>query len=771
MIYHSILRQVFCCLLMVLLHSGYAFGSDSLKGIVCDSNTGQPIVGAAIKIDKLSKHVFTNSRGEFEFADLDIGSHKLTCSVLGYSRHFETVAMSGSDSTVIEIFLKPEIIPAENLTITATRFGEARFELPLNISLTTNRIMAERSQSSTADLIREEPGVLVQKTTHGHGSPIIRGLIGKYVLLLYDGIRLNKPTFRFGANQYLNTISAGSFDRIEIVRGPSSVMYGSDAIGGVINMIPESSIGIKPKLSISPEFVTRYSSADNGKAANLILDGHYNGYYAAIGVGLKDIDDISGGGNIGKQSPTGWDELSSSIRLAYELNNKTTISGTYLGVRQSDVPRFDKYTSGQFERYIYDPQNRDLYSITLNSRAIGSGFNVLKINFSYQDEEEGRTEQKTGSSQETHSLDRLSTIGGFAQLMAKPIARHWLSFGGEYYRDKVDSERRLTTDANDTPIRPTYPDNTYYHSAGLFFQDDFQVTDNLSIISGLRYSWFKIYSPLGLPYGAFEESYSNLTAALGFSFRPAAGLNILSRWSRGFRAPNLNDTVVLKYSSSGVDAPSYNLKPEISNSFETGVKIYNNLYTGSLFIYYNNLSDLIDRQPGLYNGLPYYDENGNNTQDENEFDIFQKYNVDNAAIYGIEYECKVKLSEHYLTRFNCFWTRGENLTDKEPMSRIPPLMGLGAIRYIANDQLWYEFYFRLASAQKRLSSRDIDDTRIEPGGTPGWYTLNLRTQIKFRNYALTILLENLNNRAYKEHGSGVYSPGRNLVLSFSYSPE
>jgi len=355
-------------------------------------------------------------------------------------------------------------------------------------------------------------------------------------------------------------------------------------------------------------------------------------------------------------------------------------------------------------------------------------------------------------------------------IAARP--EHMLFVGGEYYSDVVSSyaseSESIGGVVNTGEIRGTFPDDSKYSSLGLFLQDEWSYCTCLKLTAGMRYSRITMKSPLGAPFGSFDESYDNMTGAFSVSYMPIESLNLIGRWSRGFRAPNLNDAVVLKYSSSGVDAPSLDLSPENSNNVEVGLKIRTEKTSESLMFFYNRLSNLIDRRPGTYDGLSFFDENGNGIQDPDEYDIYQKFNVGKAHIFGFEFDGAWSVGDRWQFRSNCFWTSGENETDDEPMSRIPPLMGMFAARYTVDDRLWAEAYVRAAGDQNRLSQRDIDDTRIGPNGTPGWVTLNLRGRKVFGDIAATLAVENLTDKLYKEHGSGVYSSGRNLVFTLSY---
>jgi outer membrane receptor protein involved in Fe transport len=558
--------------------------------------------------------------------------------------------------------------------------------------------------------------------------------------------------------------------RIEVVRGPASVMYGSDAIGGIVNLIPNTLPEYSRSLRVSPQVAIRYSSADEGYSASVKLNGNYKSFSSAYAVTVKKIGHLRAGGDIGKQIPTGWEEVNHSLRIGLILNSKNSLIIDHLAARHNEVPRYDKYVSGDFEKYVYDPQNRDLISLTLKSKNPTSTFQDLKTNISYQREVEGRIQKKTDMIHYTVAEDKITTWGGCIQASFVPQAGHHIICGLEHYRDRIRSEQdRIENDVIES-IRPSYPDGSKYLSVGLFLQDKWHIGKNIILATGIRYSSYGIDSPLEDPFGRYEDTFGDITELLALSYYPFSQLNLIARWSNGFRAPNLNDAVVLKTSSSGVDAPSPYLKSENSSNFEVGMKFKHAVIEGSLFGFYNKLDNLIDRCHGIYNGLTFLDENGNGIKDIDEFDIYQKCNIARARIYGIEYGSILKFNQQWFIRTNLFWTFGVNITDNEPLSRIPPLMGMVAIRHHLGKTAWFELYARIAGAQRRLSARDIDDSRIDPAGTDSWATLNFRTGFHLNKIDINVNLTNIADYAYKEHGSGVYSPGRNLAISVTYTP-
>jgi len=708
--------------------------------------------------------------GRFSLTNELNGKQILIIQHVAYIEKHVQLNLPQKKTRKIKVHLKPSAISFDEIVFTASRRMENVFKSHQNISIASGDDISHRSSSNTADALKEQPGVLVQKTTAGHGSPIIRGLIGKNVLLLYNGIRLNKPTFRFGANQYMNTINAENLDRIEVTKGPGSVMYGSDAIGGIINMISDPHLrdGLSP--GIQSKWSARYGSSDRSKMFFFSLGYKARKYYISSNFGIKNIGDLKAGNNIGRQTPTGYKEWNGNLKFGYQFNQQTAVNFDFLTVQQDEVPRYDKYVTGQYKTYLYMPQNRYLSAITIRSQPqIFKWISSYVWNFSYQFEAEGTRERKSGSNSEIRNHNDLTTWGSYLQMNTALNTRQILTYGYEFYFDQIKSSRSRVENSVTEAQRGNFPDGSTYKSLGIFINDNFIVTSTTDITFGLRWSQVNLTSPLEAPFGNFEDTYRDFTGTVGISYKPNLWLNLIVTYAKGFRAPNFNDAVVLKVSNAGVDAPSPGLKPEKCHNFELGAKFHHNKFDGSMFLYYNHLRDLIDRYQGNYNGLNFYDENQNGIRDSDEVDIYQKRNAARAFIAGCELTGNLRLSPIWNLSGFIFWTYGMNRTFDEPMSRIPPLMGKISLKYIPMSKFWFELFIRSAAKQDRLSSRDIDDSRIPKGGTLGWTTLNVRSFWELSDHLqFNFIFENIFDKAYKEHGSGIYSPGKGIVFEIQF---
>lgn len=657
----------------------------------------------------------------------------------------------------------------DEMVVTATRVEEQIFSIPQAVTRMDRREIEEGIYRGTPDALAQQPGIMVQKTAQGQGSPFIRGLTGKHVLILVDGVRLNNSTFRFGPNQYLATIDPASIDHMEIVRGPASVLYGSDALGGVINIITRKRQDFSHDRDNNGDVNLVYGSADNEKTYRAAIEGNVSSFGFWGGGDYRDFGDLEGGGDVGTQQHTGYDEYHANAALSYKLAGQGRMDLTIQQTRQNNVPRTDKFIYSN-ESQVFDPQERTAVAGHFLQTNPGLVFaDRVQASLSYQLQKEYLESQKFGSDLVKNNEDEVHTAGLTAQADLLAGERHLLTYGLEYYRDQVDSSRFDTEAGVTTSKTGSFPDNSRYYTSGVFLQDEYQLTNATSVVAGLRYSNFRVKSELE-DFGTLNETFDDWTGSLRFTTAIMPQWRLFGGIARGFRAPNLDDLVVLKSTNEGVDVPSPNLDSEESINYELGLKLNSSRWQGTVVAYYSDYSDLIERGPGTYQGLTYIDDNGNGVQDEGEDNVVQKFNVGDAYIWGLELDTRVVLDPVWTVFGNITYAYGKDQMLDEPLSRIPPArLLLGVRRQVPGESWWVEPYTEVVADQRRVSSRDESDPRIGSRGTAGYATLNVRGGWEIsQQHALQLALNNIADRAYKVHGSGVYGPGRELKVSYRY---
>jgi hemoglobin/transferrin/lactoferrin receptor protein len=672
------------------------------------------------------------------------------------------------------------VLPEVN--ITARRIKAPPMRLPYLVNAIEAEELNERLPRTLPEALRDTPGVMVQKTAHGQGSPFIRGFTGFRTLLLVDGIRLNNSTFREGPNQYWNTVDSLTIDRLEVVKGPSSVHYGSDAIGGTVNALTTGPTGYADGFGWERRAFYRVSSAESSHTARAEVSGHFDqdvGFF--LGGSWKDYGDLRGGQEVRRQKATGYLDRDLDGKVEWHVNPDARIVVAHQTVDQDDAWRTHRTTQGAFWRgttvgtdqvLSYD-QNRHLSYVQYHAERL-SGF-AQEVHASVSHHLQGETEfRRLAAGTATEQGVEVTTLGlNFHLVSATPVGR-WV-YGAEYYHDWVGSFRRNYNAASaltGTPAQGPVADDAAYHLAGLFAEDTIPFLDERVELSlGGRFTYAaadaaRVINPVGGATMGVSDSWHAFTG----SARVIWHVDERDRWhvfagaSQGFRAPNLSDLTRFDIAQTGeLETPQPNLKPEHFLTLESGVKVQHERFTAQASYFHTLVSDLIVRTPtgAIIGGLA----------------EVTKLNSGSGHIHGLEFDGSVRLNPLWTLRANATWMEGwldvfpasvGAAKRREPASRLMPATTQLALKYLAPAQRWWaEAGATVAAQQNRLSSSDVRDTqRIPPGGTPGFAVYHFRAGWQAaKGFSLTGAIENLTDEDYRVHGSGLNEAGRNFILA------
>lgn len=667
----------------------------------------------------------------------------------------------------------------DELVVTATRGEDVSFDLPyFTHTLSGAEAFGRRLSRTTTDALAETPGVSAQKTAFGQGSPFLRGFTGFRTLLLVDGVRLNNSTFRDGPNQYWNTVDAYSLDRIELVKGPASVLYGSDAIGGTLNAITRGRPGYDQGWLGDARTTYRYASAERSHVGRLEAGGS-RGEEAGLDVGVtwKEYGDYSAGRHQGLLRETGYDEIDGDLRLEVSPGPHLRLVSLYQHVEQDSVPRTHKTvfakpwhgtTVGTDLRRDLD-QQRDLAYLQLHWEETDLPVETVRASLSYQRQEEERFRMRGDLRRDRQGVT-VGTVGLWALAeVPSPLGRFTL--GADYYHDEVDSFRKefdATGALTSVGIQGPVGDDARYDLLGLYLQDDVELLAGLRLVSGLRYTHAaaragEVTDPVTGQEISISDEWDHLGGSLRGVYTVLEGWNLFAGASQGFRAPNLSDLTRLDTARTNeIETPSPGLDPERYLSLEVGSKERAGFISAQVSYHYTFIREMIVRYPtGVTIGT--------------DFEV-QKENLGDGYLHGVEAEAEAHLFEGWSLFGGFSWTEGSVDTyptsvrrkARRPVDRVPPLQGLVGLRWRRKDgAAWGEAYARMAGKQDQLSPRDEADTqRIPPGGTPGYVVLGIRGGIRLGDrLGATLAIENLTDRDYRIHGSGQNEPGTNVIVS------
>jgi hemoglobin/transferrin/lactoferrin receptor protein len=611
---------------------------------------------------------------------------------------------------------------------------------------------------TTPEALSGSSGIFIQKTNHGGGSPFIRGLTGNQILLLSDGIRLNNSIFRYGPNQYFNTIDVYSISHIEAIKGTGSVQFGSDALGGVIQVFTKEP-NFSPKKKLLTEVQLKAVTQKMEWTSHADMQYQTKKTAFLIGATIREFGDLYGGDTTGKQSPSAYKENAINGKFKYKINDQLVLTFAYQYLEQRDVPLYHKVHLENFNYYYFEPQKRQLGYARLEKTGKIKLLTKTTFTISSQKSNETRSYYKNNNVNRFIEKDQISTNGLTIDILSQ-LKKNWLANSGiEYYHDKVRSSREQITMASNShkQLRGLYPDLATNANFSVYTLHHFQFNP-LRIEAGLRYNKFNLLIPdtgkMGSNPTEIRIYPSSMVANLAALIQISSTQSLFASFSTGYRLPNIDDMGTLGLVDFRYELPTYDIKPEKSYNTEIGYRLMTQKALASISFYYMHLSDLITRAQMVGAKIEGYN-------------VYKKQNNQESYLKGLDFSFSKLLFKKFKLLGNISYCFGQNLTKNEPLRRIPPLNGRFLATYeYKKFQLQSELLF--AFDQKRLAQGDKEDNRIPAGGTPGWQIYNLSGSFKFQKMHVFTGIQNILNQDYRTHGSGINGMGRSLYLTLQF---
>lgn len=644
------------------------------------------------------------------------------------------------------LLLKSIVVTANRMETDANRIVDA-------VATLAHAEIVRIAPMNTPDVLGAVPGVWMQRTNHGGGSPFIRGLTGYHTLLLVDGIRFNNSTFRSGPNQYLSTIDPLLIERVEVLRGQGSVQYGSDGIGGIAQLFFREPTFTSKQLLLKGRLYGKTLSEDMEYAGRGEVELSTPNVALLGGISYKNFGDIKAGGDLGVLKSTGYNEHSWDIKAKVKLGH-TMLTMAWQRLVQSDVPLYHQLVSNTYTRYHFNPQQRNLGYLRLETFSERKFVSSIRYTIGHLNSLEEREKQKSGSTILRSERDAVNTYHAAVEVVSKPSSVWKISSGIEFYRDRIESaaKDKDLTSKETVEARGLYPDGSICSNLGIFSLHTLDI-NRFNITLGARYNFFelKVNDPV---FGVTSITPKALVGNVGIAFAVTNNFQLLASANSGFRAPNVNDVSSFGVADYRYEVPNYKLSSEKSFQYQGGIRVHSEKIKVESFIYQNKLSDLIGNVASSYNGQDSLDG----------LRVYKKENINRARIHGLEFEVNYTPIRWFNAFANTTYTVGNNLTRHEPLSRIPPWF-----TRIGSDVRIKSFTWRTeflaATKQDRLSSGDKTDSRIATGGTPGWGLLNTRLQFAYRYVTVNTGVQNVFDKDYRIHGSGIDGIGRSFWIS------
>lgn len=669
----------------------------------------------------------------------------------------------------------------------AFRSEKSLFEMSQLGSVVGGQEIREKMAQDMFHALQQEVGVLMQATGRGQASPFLRGLTGQDVLVLVDGIRMNNTVMRAGPNQYFNTVDIGQVDRIEVIRGSGSSLWGSDAIGGVINIVTRSPDPTRGDY-ISPQLNSLFSTADMAP----YVRGNFEAWKGNAGIfggaSYFDVQDLDIGGGRGRQPFTGYNQYAADFKYNRVLTDDVIMTVAVQHFEQLNLPRSDRFLpfvlgpapngNAPTQRpTFFDSQMRDLAYVRFQGLAYNTNamFDAYSLTFSYSLTREETTETRFNNNtiaaiptrrtegvfdndQYGITLSASKDNGDFGKLV----------YGGEYYYEDVDASRVRRSDPTNPnsptipdPDGPQYPDDSIADRVGAFLNWDVNLTQRLNLNAGVRYDNINISATpvlTGNPAGPFpfDRSYQDFIGSAGLGYELTEELRLVGGVYEGFRAPTLDDLTSNKTALQNVQVGpvlgNLAIQPQHSTTYEVGFKYSADRLRFQVFEWWTDFDNYIGR------------EIINNT----EFLANQE-----AYLNGTEATIEYLLTDRWTAYGNFAYTYGQITTNGDAVTRIPPTQGIGGVKWRSEDRrTYFDFFTWLVNEQDRYNQFNLGDVRFIPGGTPAYYTLNMRAGTALgpnQNHLVSVGLMNITDQFYRVLGSGVNGEGINALFGYQYT--
>ncbi|MEW6468359.1 MAG: TonB-dependent receptor [Bacteroidota bacterium] len=781
---------------------------------VIDNTTREPLYGALVYSRQPQLNGSTNQKGEVNISPFQ-AADSIYISFIGYTTVVFTYKQLESAGFVVE--LTESISSIGGITIIASRWKEKKVENPYKIETLDMKEVAFQNPQTAADLLGTSGYVYIQKSQLAGGSPMIRGFATNRVILVVDGVRMNNAIFRAGNVQNVISLDASGLDGAEILFGPGAIMYGSDAIGGVMSFKTLEPVFSDTDTTLfKGSGLVRYSGANYEKTGHMDLRIGLRKLAFATAFTYSDYDDLRAGshGNsyflrpvyqdtingtdtvITNPEPSlqvhsGYSQTNFMQKIAFMTDSGFSAEYGFHYSVTSNAPRYDRLTLDANNDSVpdnavwyYGPQkwmmNR-LRIIVIKERRM---FSQLRLVAAMQNYQESRHDRKFGSSSQRNQTETVDAWSLNLDLDKKLSDRLSLFYGMEGVYNKVGSvaNRVHIATGEVTPTTTRYPNGSTWQSYGVYGTVKYRLAERWILNSGLRYSHTLIEADFDttffpFPFTHAQNSNGALNGGIGFVFNPDQSWQLYLNGSTGFRAPNIDDIGKVFESEPGsVVVPNPGLKPEYAYNFEIGtVKAFGNFLRLDLALYYTYLDNALARRNFTYNGQDSILYDGNMSQ------VQAIQNIAKAYVYGLQAGLELALGKGLMLKSVISYQYGEEQSDDSlvyyPKSHLAPLFGNTHLTYqrrMLKLDLYADYNAGMDYEDLALSERNDDapyarDANGRPF-VPGWYTLNFKMGLYVSRYlSLNAGIENISDRLYRPYASGISAPGRNFIISMKGS--
>lgn len=796
-------------LAIMLINSLFIASSQTVK--ILNINNLEPISEVLVFNQGENVHLLSNNRGQIDISEFNL-SDTLYFQHTGYKTRRAIVTELRKTPT---IFLSESVVRLSEILIAANKWEQKREEISHKINVIEKKDVIFQNPQTTADLLEASGEVYVQKSQLGGGSPMLRGFATNSVLLVIDGVRLNNAIYRQGNLQNIITLDVNIIDESEILFGPGSVIYGSDALGGVMDFHTRRPLlSSNEKILFKTNNLLRYSSANNentihsdfiigGKKISSVTSFTYS-KYGDLKMGtngnnnpqyvrenyvkqINGIDSIVENTNKNIQKFSGYKQINLMQKIRYKPNDLLDLIYSFHFSKSSNIPRYDalrqkKKNSFKFAEWNYGPQIWQLHSLKSIFKRKNIFFDEFKTILAYQHYQESRITRKFNKSNQITQAEKVNILSLNLDFHKEINNKFRIFYGSEWIFNKLDSKAKTKDIKKNEELSnwtlPRYPDGkNHYHSFALYTTARFKPTKKIVLNAGIRYSYVFLNSTFENEYYKifnFNSTFTNKNSAINGSLGLGYQWSENSQWnvhlSSGFQSPNWDGLGKVFTPKKGVIiVPNPKLKPQYAYSFETGIIQY--LFKKSVKIdlsaFYTIVNQPIVQRKFLLN-------NKDSLLYDKEMNAIEAFvNAKNGSIYGVNFALFANLSKNFGLKTFLTYTHG---TDNEGnrLRHIPPLFGSSHFIFQIpkfKADFYGIYHAKVSSLPNSEKGKDYMYAINKEGKlfSPSWYTLNLKFTYTFlKTMQLNFGIENLFDARYRPYSSGIVANGRNFIVALYF---
>jgi hemoglobin/transferrin/lactoferrin receptor protein len=778
-----------------------------------DAVTLEPLTGVVITSENTSR--ISDADGKVDITPFKNQS-AIQLWAIGYDRYSFTYDQLAASN--FEVFMYSSGLYSNEVVVSGSKFEEKSSDVAQPIAVIDRKSLQFQSQQTSADVLQQSGLVHVQKSQQGGGSPIIRGFEANKVLIVVDGVRMNNAIYRGGHLQDIITVDNTMLEKVEIAFGPGSVVYGSDALGGVMHFYTKNpKFSTTDKMHVEGSGMFRYSTVNQETTENIMFNLGGKKWAYLMNANYSIFDDLKQGADpidlwkrneyvqrinnadslVQNSDPTiqvgsGYRQFDMLHKLSFKQSETTIHTLSFQSSSSSNVPRYDRltqYRNGalRFAEWYYGPQRRNQLTYALNFTEKTQMYDQARLTVAYQDIEQSRHNRTFDKDALNSQVEEVQVFSINSDFSKETKGGNEIRYGAEYYTNDVASKAQTTNikTGEITPSATRYADGgSTFSGLSAYVTHSWEISPKLILTDGIRFNQVRLNANFAdttffpFPFKSVTQNSIATTGSIGIVARPNETWKLSLLGSTGFRAPNVDDLSKV-FESVGATRdennqltslgnliiPNPNLKPEYTYNLDAGIsKTIAKKATITLNGYYTAYRDAITTEYTTLNGQAIVQFNGDSSY------VITSVNKTKAYIYGGSAQLVYQITKKIELNSNINYTYGriEEETEDTPLDHIPPIFGRTGLTFLHKKiraEFWSMYNTEKPIKDYRLGAEDNESNAPETG-MPAWYTLNIRGGYQINQHLrVQLAVENILDTNYRLFASNISAPGRNIQVT------